>query len=489
MTIECLVINRAQDTGRLQRFNAKAEAFGWTVRRLPAFDAHRAGFPFFAFADLIGPHFWGGDDVKPGAIGCFLSHRRAWEEVVRGDAPMVLICEDDMSFRETPERLTVAAVALGEFDILFANDRLAAWAGDAGAVVPLPEAVRRIAASGAPPSRAPGADCYLLTRRGAERLLEITARDRIVCGVDWALVMSGADTAVLSSDEIAGWSELAILTERMGAAPPQVVAHILAEPVGEQKGGGPSVLEHGVTLPMASLTDALTERVEVREIVTLGRGPATYSFALSAPEDPVQGEIAIGRIPEVAAVSALIRIFPQGGTFIDAGAGPGVWSVMIGRAGGAGRVLPVEPDPESARLVAANMAMNGLSAVLDASGLGLGLGASPGWARLAGPAKRPSQRRLRAMEEDSTDTPVTVTTGAALAGDLDVDAVKIDVGGSEHEVLRGFGKLLRRQRPVLVIEMAVQQMERLGEVLERFGYSAFEEFPAADEGRVIRLLR
>lgn len=34
--------------------------------------------------------------LSPGERGCFLSHRRCWEEIARGDAPYALIVEDDL---------------------------------------------------------------------------------------------------------------------------------------------------------------------------------------------------------------------------------------------------------------------------------------------------------------------------------------------------------------------------------------------------------
>lgn len=485
MTIEALVINRLQDTARLARFRERAEASGWQVRRVPAADGHAPGFPFHAYADLIGTHFWGADEIKPGALGCFLSHRRAWQTVARNEAPWALVCEDDTALREGPDRLEAAASALGAFDLLFANDRMAGWVEKEAPITPLPAAVRRIAACGAPPKRAPGADAYLLTRRGAERLLAITARDRVGCGVDWAMVLAGADTGALSADEIASWSALSTLTENLGAGPAEIEAHVLAEPVAVMETGLPSVIEHGETVPIDALTARGHESLPVREIVTLTRGPARFTFAITAPKDPVQAALLAGEIPGEAAVAALIRALPDKGVLIDAGAGPGVASVLAGRT--AERLLPVEADPATARLVSLNLAINGLGGAVDPAGLGVGLGASEGWARLAGPARKPSLRRLRPMEAESTDEPVKVVPGAALAGEAEVAGLIVDTGGGEFEVLRGFARLFRRTRPALLVTMAPGQQERIAEFLARFGYGPAAESFTAREGRITSL--
>ena len=82
MTLPVLVINRDRDTERWDACRAASAAQGVDPHRIPAEDAHAPGFPFHDHADLIGDHFWGRDTIKPGAVGCFLSHRKAWRHVV-----------------------------------------------------------------------------------------------------------------------------------------------------------------------------------------------------------------------------------------------------------------------------------------------------------------------------------------------------------------------------------------------------------------------
>ncbi|MEM0943963.1 MAG: glycosyltransferase family 25 protein, partial [Pseudomonadota bacterium] len=142
MALPVFCINRACDTEDWARFRRKAKAVGVEPIRIPAIDGHRAGAPFALYADLIGESFWGKSTAKPGALACFLSHRRAWETVLRSGAEAALICEDDVD-------LLVPPVA-PEADLVFANDRMAGEARNvASALVALT-------------AKAPGADCYLL---------------------------------------------------------------------------------------------------------------------------------------------------------------------------------------------------------------------------------------------------------------------------------------------------------------------------------------
>lgn len=160
-------------------------------------------------------------------------------------------------FCEGPQRLAAIADGL-DADLVFANDRLAAWcaavAGEA-AHLPLPGVLAALAAQGGPAALGlkptPGADCYLLTRRGAERLLGLTAAQRITCGVDWAMLWN-ALPEVPDAATRAAFPELAILAGHMAPADPPLAAAVLARPVAGQA-GGPSVLRHGVTRRIADL--------------------------------------------------------------------------------------------------------------------------------------------------------------------------------------------------------------------------------------------
>ena len=82
MALPILIINRDVDTERWDASLAAARTVGIEPERVSAVDAHAPRFRLADHADLIRGHFWGRETIKPGAVGCFISHRRAWARVV-----------------------------------------------------------------------------------------------------------------------------------------------------------------------------------------------------------------------------------------------------------------------------------------------------------------------------------------------------------------------------------------------------------------------
>lgn len=259
MALPVLVINRAVDTDRLNAFRQSAGRARIEPVRIDALDAHQPDFPFQDHADLLRDRFWDSDRIKPGAIGCFLSHRRAWRHVVDSGRTMALICEDDAEFTAeflvAPERLETIAQATPDADVIFANGRMAAWsaAHSAADVKPLQHILSDLAGSGGPKARdlkpTPGGDCYLISLSGAKALLERTDRQGIVCGVDWAMVWNGVGP--VSASVASAFPELKTLA-RSVAPPEPLNIFALSTPIADQR-GGPSVLGHSVTVPIAEL--------------------------------------------------------------------------------------------------------------------------------------------------------------------------------------------------------------------------------------------
>ncbi len=247
-----LVINRDRDRERWDRTLAACRAQGAQPERVPAVDAHDPEFTLGADADLIVDHFWGRDTIKPGAVGCFLSHRKAWQRVIDRGWPAALILEDDADLVRPPAELT--DFLDGGFDLIFVNDRLADWAvavDDTGAT-PLPGVAARVAEAGGPKQlgvrRAPGADAYIVTAVGAAQLLAQTRTLGIVCGVDWAMVWLSLGGGIPRR----GIEELETLASLLSPTARPIRAGILSEPAAKLR-GGPSVLKHSVEVPIRAL--------------------------------------------------------------------------------------------------------------------------------------------------------------------------------------------------------------------------------------------
>jgi FkbM family methyltransferase len=160
---------------------------------------------------------------------------------------------------------------------------------------------------------------------------------------------------------------------------------------------------------------------------------------------------------------------PNGGVFVDVGADIGYYSlkaaVMVGRGG---RVLAIEPNPETLVRLRANVRESGASAITvepsacsDSEGIveffaatHANAGASSlsrANAAEAGPVA--GSYRVRARRLDSIVRESGVTR---------VDVIKVDVEGAELLVLKGAVETLARYHPVVVVEMIDEQLKNMG---------------------------
>ena len=117
MAVECFVIHLARSTERRPAAEALLKATGLRSTILDACDgramtdAERASV---VVERLFEPRYPFG--LNPGEIGCFLSHRRAWERIVTAGLEAALILEDDVRVDPAvfPRALDLARNALGQ---------------------------------------------------------------------------------------------------------------------------------------------------------------------------------------------------------------------------------------------------------------------------------------------------------------------------------------------------------------------------------------
>ena len=495
MPIPVFVINRAFDSDRMTAFAAAATSQAVSFERLTAFDGHRADFPFALHADLVGSHFWGEPEAKPGAIACFLSHRRAWQRLLDLGLPYALVCEDDAHLTEALGRLEDLVSALDPFDLLFANDRLATWCNAVSdePSQPLPTIISALARRGGPGQLslkpAPGADSYVISARGAERLLALTAKQQIVCGVDWAMIwnaMEGVDDAVEKA-----FPELGILRRYLSPPLPHLSAHVLSSPVTRQARNTPSAIRHRERRPIGELTGRGAVLAHAEYVSTIRLGETELCFAGRSGPDPVMDAHRRGEIWDEPGLRALLARFPEGGTFVDIGAHLGNHSVVMGRLGGAGHIIAVEPNAEIHRLLATNLAINGLSSRTDLRLPGMAAWYEDGEGWLVRNRKRTSETMVKgelAEEARKQAEPVKLVSADSLIRGAEVHAIKIDTSGSEPVVLRGLGETLTAQRPLLLVDHAAQGAERIERLTGERSYVLAEQMPSSRQNRLASLL-
>lgn len=163
-------INMDRDADRLAHMQAQANKLGMAFRRVPAVaaaDLEAGKVPHYR------PHRFSATRWEIGALeqAVFLSHRRAWAEILASGDEYAIVMEDDLVFRPGfSERVAAILAAPKAVDIVRLNTSaqarqmgpaLALAGADAGA----PAALRRIYYDMA------DAGCYLLSCRACEALL------------------------------------------------------------------------------------------------------------------------------------------------------------------------------------------------------------------------------------------------------------------------------------------------------------------------------
>jgi FkbM family methyltransferase len=176
-----------------------------------------------------------------------------------------------------------------------------------------------------------------------------------------------------------------------------------------------------------------------------------------------------------------------GGTFVDVGAHIGYMTVDLGLAGAC--VHAVEPDHENAELLAANVRLNGLeSVVIHRCAAGDQDGVETFY-RVGESSMHGLRPHPLSPVVQTTETPVRRLDDLVQGK---VDVVKIDVEGTELEVLRGMTRILAdNPRITLCVEWNPAAMRGAGygplELLDALKGLGFDRLEAADEaaGQII----
>jgi GR25 family glycosyltransferase involved in LPS biosynthesis len=174
----CISLDRRPD--RWAAFKATADAAGLSVQRLSAVDARDFGDKIY---DMPGLSLLTAHNIRertrrshyeidaPGAVGASLSHFKAWKQLLSGSAPAIIIFEDDVEIpRDLKSRLTRVFAELptadsGGWDIV--QFQLTTYGGGVTGCKSRAELTDPWQHC----TGLMGAYAYMVSRRGAERLL------------------------------------------------------------------------------------------------------------------------------------------------------------------------------------------------------------------------------------------------------------------------------------------------------------------------------
>jgi FkbM family methyltransferase len=171
-------------------------------------------------------------------------------------------------------------------------------------------------------------------------------------------------------------------------------------------------------------------------------------------------------------LEAIGRFTRPGMTAYDVGAHIGFITLALARAvGEAGRVVAFEPLPANLERLRANLELNGLSGRVEV--VEAAVGESAGRRQFQVHTSVSMGRLAAAGAQAGTGSEVEVLALDAYAEDQAAapDLIKMDIEGGEAGALRGMHRLLRRSRPILLLELHEGQAAGpLLEVLRQAGY-------------------
>lgn len=147
-----------------------------------------------------------------------------------------------------------------------------------------------------------------------------------------------------------------------------------------------------------------------------------------------------GVAPEPGSLSVLRRLLEPGSCFVDVGANIGLFTVAAGRIiGGGGRIISVEPAPNTMAALDATVRLNGLAALVERHAIAAGR--EQGEAEL-NVGKVCGYSSLYPLEDPAESVVVPVAPLDEIIGKQTVDLIKIDVEGFELDVIEGLQKTL-----------------------------------------------
>lgn len=162
----------------------------------------------------------------------------------------------------------------------------------------------------------------------------------------------------------------------------------------------------------------------------------------------------------------VVKLKP-GNVFVDVGAHVGKYSFYASRqVGNSGRVIAVEPHPKNVENLKRGIEINGLTNVTVMQKACYNY-------RGKGFLKEYELSAKHELVQKPTKIEVEVDTLDNILQNLNaerLDMVKIDVNGCEYKVLLGASITLIKFEPLLMVEVALENTEKVLKHLEKLGY-------------------
>lgn len=191
------LINLKKDRHRRVNSIKQLNDIGLRPNIISAYNGHQYDFPFYKYRNLSRGIWWDKNVFKPGAFACYLSHSKCWKMISTGDDSYGIILEDDIKVNK--DAFEKFNIDIKEFDIIFINFgvtrllKLIEYKIDAqdNAFVPLNDVLTNLLINNKFENRlSPGSYGYIVSKKGASKLLKMMEREKICMGVDFAMIFN-----------------------------------------------------------------------------------------------------------------------------------------------------------------------------------------------------------------------------------------------------------------------------------------------------------
>jgi FkbM family methyltransferase len=227
---------------------------------------------------------------------------------------------------------------------------------------------------------------------------------------------------------------------------------------------------------------AVVERLAVEPVyMPVAYGEIIYHLPYTGLNAGIEREQTRGLFFEAFELEELRKRVKPGARIVDVGANTGNHTIFFAGPMKAAKVIPLEPSPRAGAALRAGVMRNNLANV-DLSRLGIGISDRAGRARLV--TSERGGMGATSLMPDATGEIVVETLDSAIAEP--VDLLKIDVEGMELQALTGAKELIRRNRPLIFIEIANENTLEFFAWSKGSGYRLARIFP--DKGHANYLI-
>jgi len=167
---------------------------------IKAYDGHNKKFPFYKYKHLSTTFWRRKSDFKPGAFACYLSHAKCWEIIAKADQPYGLVLEDDVSIDKSAFLDFKIDNEVEDFDVIFITPsgiRLVKDIKNKKRFVDVSTALKQLVINNGSVNKIPppGAYGYIVSKKGASKLLTMINTRKISMGVDYAMCFNSLNSS------------------------------------------------------------------------------------------------------------------------------------------------------------------------------------------------------------------------------------------------------------------------------------------------------